>query len=621
MSLSTRKLNTGIASLVFMLLLVVAIVVINLIAARNPGRLDMTADRRYTLAEASIAVAETLPGPVRVELFFSEGLPSHFDQMRRDITDLLNDYAAYSDDAVTFEFIDPSKDEDDRARAEAYGVMEFPLQVFSESEASLQRAFCGMVFIYDDEDGDERSETLARVLPGENYEYNMTRTLRDITAEEEDARTRLGILIGEGGFLDMVLDVPFDPQNPVNPDEIKTEVIGQLGLFFEDLYDFDLVDISSEDIPDDIDALFVIGSTEEYDDDMKFRLDQFIMSGRPVALSVSPYALRTQEFDQPNFPTINLPSPNPTGLGELLETYGLILEEDALVEFNVMSSQVSVVQQGSDIYVVPDPRLPVLTGLSQTSLLVPQMPMVAFLTVDRRQPLSQSSLTLTEVAEDLIEDGALEADAVIRTSPSTYRFPPDEEHSHASISGETLRPFLEAYHTDPDNPEFGDHADEIEEGPFAVAYTLAGEFTSHFVDDNERNGGDFIESTDRGRIFVVANGDWIQGLLNPRDPLMDPRLQRNMGPGPIQQFMQYKQSSELLFRNTADWLAQDTELVRIRVRAEPAYLDSDRLTDDEKTRYKFFNIAGIPLVFCFLGLIGFLVRQFRRSQIFNRYNA
>ncbi len=623
MSMTIRGLQTGAGKFFWLVLIGVILVAINMIAARSPSRVDLTADQRFTLAEPSIAVAEALDAPVRIELFFSQELPAQFEQMRRDVTDLLADYAQYSNGNISYIFIDPDASEDDKTRATEYGVPEWPLQVSSESELSVRRASTGVVFFYDDEEGDEHTVTVDRMLPGANYEYELTRALRDVTTPEDAPKTRLGILVGDGGFLDNFLAVPPGPQAP-DPEEIKAQISEQLGLFFEELYDFELVDISSEEgIPEDVAGLFVIGSTAEFDHDMLFRLDQFIMAGNPVAFFVSPYKMQTQQFDQPGFPPIQLPARNNTGLDELLQAYGVRMNLDAVVEMNLMSAQVSVEQwminmggQQRPIWVpAPDPRLPVMSTLSRTSLLVPQMPMVAFLPLDRQRPLSQSSLSLTADAIVARDGETLQIDEVMATSQSSYRFPSDEDEPPITTQKDSMTELLEGYAENPDNPVWGEEAGDLEQGPFVIAYSLVGHLDSAFPEDADTG------STEAGRVFIVANGHWIQSLLaNQSDPLLNPQSMRMMDPGAVQQVQQYLRSSEMLFRNTADWLAQDSALVRIRAREEPAYIDSDRLTESEKNQYKFFNIAGLPLVFSFLGLCGFLIRQFRRGRLEAQYS-
>jgi hypothetical protein len=207
----------------------------------------------------------------------------------------------------------------------------------------------------------------------------------------------------------------------------------------------------------------------------------------------------------------------------------------------------------------------------------------------------------------------LEIDVVFQTSSSSFRYVDPSGVARQSVEKEALSPFLLAFENNPDAPEI-----ELEQGPFPLALTLVGQLGSAFP-ENETD--EHINQTDDGRLFVVSNGDWVQALLAGQDPLLNPNTMGLLPPGAVQQVRSYLQNSEMLFRNTADWLAQNTDLVRIRVREEPALLDLERLDEGDKTRTKLFNIAGIPALFCLLGLYGLSVRKKRRKALARKYGS
>lgn len=626
MSLSVRKLTSGATRVVWVALIFAAVVLLNLIAARTPARIDLTADDRYTLAEPSAQIARELPGPVRIELYFSADLPPAFEQMRRDLTDLLAEYEAYSDGRLTYTFVDPTASEHDRERAAEYGVVEWALPVSSQTEVSVRRAWTGLAMFYDDPDGTERVESIERLVPGDNYEYNLTRTLRDLATGRE--RPVIGMLVGIGGLLDPILDSapPVDmenPQNPVSPREQLVERLeADLAAGLDDLFTITLVD-AREDYPEGLQGLFVVGPTATFDEAMQRRLDAFVMSGRPVALFVSPY--RYEELNLGNgLPPHYLPAANETGLEAMLAHYGVELARDAIFEVNPDNTQLSAerwqVQMqgriaGSTWVPTQDPRLPIMPELSLSSLLVPQMNMVAFLPLNREDPLSQSSLRLTDAARAAEERGAIEVDEVFATSASSYRLLASDELRTESLALETLDPYLAFYDQDPDN-DVADFADPgLAQGPFATGLTLVGSMTSALGEGAE------IPQTDQGRLFVVSNGYWMQSQFLRQDPLLQPRVMGGLPRGVVQQIQSYVLLGEMLFRNTVDWLAQDNALVRIRARGLPAFADTTALGDDEKSLYTLFNIAGVPAIFCFLGVCGFLVRQNRRARIASAFGG
>lgn len=687
MSVTKHGVQAGFLYIIWFCLFVVGIVFANLIAARGVNRVDLTRDQRYTLAEVSQQVASELPGEVVVEAFFSSNLPPQLDQMRRDIADLLSEYAAHSDGNLTYSFTDPGAHEDAAARAESFHLPNFPLQESSEDELSVRYIYAGVVFIYGeglDEcqvdrdacvedgrseescDGDydeclqalERIETVDQFLPGMNYEYELTKALRTVVSEE--GPPVIGVLIGDGSMFDELLDIPLNPQNPMPPEQqqaqLQAEYVNQLSQLFDSLYTFEFININDGPIPCatdcaleqscnveegvctcerdsdcsdeqeceqgfcrpslELDGLFVFGPTAELDDDQLYFLDQYIMAGHPVAFFVSPWYYEELHFDQNmGQQSVTIPAPNPTTIDDLLSNYGIILNHDAIVD--LPNAQITAVRAEGNlgpmrvVEWVPDlePRLPQLTEISETSVLVPNMDLIAFLPLDRARPLSQGSISLTPSAIQRRDDGVLEIEHVLRTSESSYRFVPEDEddNSLASLSGSDLEDFINAYREDAENPEI-----ELDPGPFTVALSVEGQLDSAFP-DREEDDVMHLNSTDNGRIFVIANGHWVQALLVSQDPLLSRQVQQ-MLPGQVRNtIQQYRVASIVLLRNTADWLAQNSELVRIRSRGQPVFLDMTEEID--KTFYQFFNIGGVPAIFAFLGLCGFLYRQHRRYKI------
>jgi hypothetical protein len=61
--------------------------------------------------------------------------------------------------------------------------------------------------------------------------------------------------------------------------------------------------------------------------------------------------------------------------------------------------------------------------------------------------------------------------------------------------------------------------------------------------------------------------------------------------------------------------------VNIRARGRSTYIETANIDDADKRFYRLFNIAGVPAIFCFLGLCGFLRRQYRRNLITEKYSG
>jgi ABC-type uncharacterized transport system involved in gliding motility auxiliary subunit len=86
----------------------------NVLGSRYTTKLDLTANKQFTLSDQSIRVAQALPQPVKIT-----GWLTGSDSRKQDFQTLLNDYATRSNGKLTYEFIDP---ETRAADARAAGI-------------------------------------------------------------------------------------------------------------------------------------------------------------------------------------------------------------------------------------------------------------------------------------------------------------------------------------------------------------------------------------------------------------------------------------------------------------------------------------------------------------------
>ncbi|TME93572.1 MAG: hypothetical protein E6I52_24110 [Chloroflexi bacterium] len=75
---------------------------LNVLGSRYQTKLDLTANKQFTLSDQSIKVAEALPQPVKVTAFLTSS-----DSRKQDFQTLLNDYQNRSGGKLTYAFIDP----------------------------------------------------------------------------------------------------------------------------------------------------------------------------------------------------------------------------------------------------------------------------------------------------------------------------------------------------------------------------------------------------------------------------------------------------------------------------------------------------------------------------------
>ena len=591
-----RVAKTGLGNGLFLLILAGVAVMLNLVSTDLYGRLDLTGDQRFTLAPASKKLVSDLGSPVEVKVFLSGELPPPYDSIQRELSDLLSEFAANGGGNFRFTIVDPGASEEDKEKAANYGIRPVTVGEQSSDALSVREVFMGLAIVYQKPSGDVQ-EVIPQVFPGMNYEYELTRRIRKISSETEIPT--VGFVIGDGSFFDTIITEAAKQGGPEGQDPaeaVKTQLAGQLkSQLFDDLFAIEWVTLD-QPVADTIDGLVLLGPTKDLGAEGAKNLDAFVMKGKGVAIFQSPYRSNSPDIGViPGMPKFTVPEENKTGLEGIIESYGVTLNKDTLIDRQ--SPQVSVVEKvvaymGNEPLKasVPtlDPRLPLMTNINRKSLLVPNVNLLAFMPAERATPLPISSLSRTAASTAAVQAGTLTITEVVSSAETTVK--------RTNAMGLSVEDATE------------EKPDEVA-GPFPVIVTIEGKLAS-----SVGNG-----STDKARIVVASNGDFISNVFNRNDPLADPRTLRGMPPALGQSVQEYRESAVNFLKNATEWLVSDADLIAIRGRGSVAYIDGSRLDSSKKFTMQAFNIVGIPILFSLAGLVAWQLRKGRRAALAARF--
>ena len=317
--------TTAQAHAVTRILLTAAIlIVLNFIAIRLFTRIDLTDQKVFTLSDASIDLVENLDDRVTVRAYFTEDLPAPYNNTRRAVLDILNEYRAYAGDHVEFEFINPVGEQGEQD-ARQQGIPAVEVQVVEEDKFQVKRAHLGIVFLYED-----RKEVIPVVQNLGSLEYDISSAVKRLTTR---VKKRVGYTTGHG--------------------EAQTQ---QYGRAFQELtkqYDLLPVDLTKDEpIPDDVAALMVVAPTAAFSDTAQYHLDQYLMGGGRIAFLLNKMQVDlNQQYRFAQEVTI--------GLDEQLQQYGIRVNAD-LVRDQQCANITVMQQQGMFQFQsqVPFPYLP-----------------------------------------------------------------------------------------------------------------------------------------------------------------------------------------------------------------------------------------------------------------------
>lgn len=165
------------------LMYLAVVVLLNLAGTTLFFRVDLTANKMFSLSEASRTAVGALSDPLTVKVFFTSQLPAPYNNIERSLRDLLAEYSVAGNRYFNYEFYDVSEGKGEEAErnreiARDYGIHPVQIQKFEQDEVRFQKAYMGMVLIHGD-----LIETIPAITSTEGLEYKITVKIRKMASE------------------------------------------------------------------------------------------------------------------------------------------------------------------------------------------------------------------------------------------------------------------------------------------------------------------------------------------------------------------------------------------------------------------------------------------------------
>ncbi len=251
------------------------ILVVNYISSNAYFRLDLTADKRYTLSEPTHEILDSLDDIVYIKIYLDGEMPIGFQRMQKSIYELMDEFRVIAGSNIQYQFINPSESSDESSRNAMYqdlyerGLNPTNVKDRDEEGGVVEKIlFPGAIITY------KEKETPVNLLvnnPGFSAEENLNQSIQSLEYEFIDAirkltakkRMRIAFIEGQG--------------------ELDEYYTGDITRALNEYYDIDRVTIKEYiDILEPYDAIIIAGPTKEYTEKSKFIVDQYIMNGGKV---------------------------------------------------------------------------------------------------------------------------------------------------------------------------------------------------------------------------------------------------------------------------------------------------------------------------------------------------
>ena len=350
--------------------------------------------------------------------------------------------------------------------------------------------------------------------------------------------------------------ITIPPQFGGNPNDAYNSVSEYVSEI-EANYNFQSININNG-IPSNIDALIVIGSKTEFSDYELYKLDQFIMSGKPILFLLNGVDIN-QDNDQMYTTQTIIPLNN--RLNEILNNYGFIIATNIIFDDNAYKAQL---QQG-----MPEQKMYYI-------------PLIATENINIKNDITKSiNLMLTPMSSEIL----------INTNNVDVKITPLIYTSDKSwVETNDLSSLMTGLPTDKDKLS-----------KRLLAATFEGKINSAFdgkdipISEDKQNNINInrINSTTSGKILVVGSYEMAKNTAYA--------------------------ANKIILMNFVDYMVGNTGLMDIR-RKGAIFNPPFSVGENVKLFIRVINIIMLPIAIIIFGFLLWKYDKERRKKIFEKFN-
>jgi gliding-associated putative ABC transporter substrate-binding component GldG len=580
--ISTKKWE----NIMQLVVLFLGLVLINILAQHYFFRLDLTAEKRYTITESSRNILKNLEEPVFIEIYLEGELNSSFKRLQKSVKETLQEFSMYAGKNIQFTFINPEQVSSNPEEQNRYykqlanrGIQ--PTTVFEtvQGKKVQKLIFPSAIISYKNKEkpvlllkGNRTASPQEQLNQSiENIEYELISAIQKLSKKQKNSIA----------FIEGHDELSNDRLISLTQTLSENCIVERLNLNENLTNSFKLENDKSKIAQNSTqnpiqnllqyDAIVIAKPTLSYTDNDRYQLDQYLMNGGKLLFFIDQVQMNLDSIAQGGTYTFayNL------GLNEMIFRYGVRVNQDLLQDTQSGQILVNVGQMGNKANVQPIPFPYYATTASfSTHPITKNMDALLFKFVS----------TLDSVKAE----GIIQTPLIFSSQYSRIKKVP------TLISLDELKQDL--------NPKL------YQTSNLPVAYLLEGEFTSAFKGRFPPSGfseTDFIQKGKDSKVLVVGDGDL---LSNDFD-------RRTRQPLPIgyDEVSKNTYSNQEFFLNTLSYMLDEGGIITSRTKEfEIRPLDTFKV-QDEKSYWQFLNLVVPNVIVLVFGLSWYFWRKRKYS--------
>ncbi len=545
----------------------VGIILLNYVGSFFFERIDLTAEKRYTLSGATIKNLENLEDIVFVRVYLEGNLPTEFRELRDATKETLDELRAYAGVNLEYEFINPSASPNEEERVEVYqeltrqGLQYTNIRMRTGDKMSEQIIFPGAVLTFNGKEtpiqllkgqkGTSQQEMIASSV--QQLEYEFMSALKKLSNQE---MKRVAFIEGHG--------------------ELDKLATADAEKALSEFYSVERITIDEKiGALDGLDAIIIARPDSAYSEKDKFIIDQYIMHGGKVLWCIDPVFARMDSLKQSQF-TMGLVLEH--NLTDQLFKYGIRLNNDLIMDLEALP-------------------IPIVTGMVGNQPNYEMFPWyyMPLLIGNPNSPISNNLERIKGEFTSSLE--ALDIEGVKATPLLSSSEISRVVNAPARISFNILRekPRYEMYNSGPH------HAGMLLEGTFTSVFK--NRLPKKILDDD---GISFKEESEQSKMIVLSDGNIISNEVNRKE-----EVYYALG---FYKYTEEVYGNKEFLMNAMNYLLDDSGLLNIRSKEFKIRLLDQAKIDSERFYWQGLNAAFPIAIILLFGA----VRMYLRKRIYVR---
>lgn len=347
-------------------LLLVGLLLLNILSSRFHQRIDLTAEKRFSISEPTRKLLQQLKDDIVIEVYLTGKLPAGFQQLSEGTREVLNEFKEYGGSKIRFSFINPLEDKNEQEKEAVFKSM---------AEKGIQPV---NLKIQQDED-DAYSEKI--IFPAASVsglqKQEAVSLLENHIAMSPDEKLNLSQSLVEYKLAAAIKQILIPGKRQIAYVQGTGEMIGLNTIdmlnSLSKYYDIDTIDINQNiEIGKNYRAIIICKPSQTFDEKNKFKIDQYVMHGGKILWLIDKLKL---DIDSLKNQDATLAIDYNHNIDDLLFRYGVRVNSDLVEDYmyaNPIPITVGNINGEPDIrqfpwlyfpFSIPDSRHPIVNNM------------------------------------------------------------------------------------------------------------------------------------------------------------------------------------------------------------------------------------------------------------------